>query len=192
MEAFLEASGVFVYPLGLCSVLGLAIILERLWALRRERVLPARLETTFFEDETSDEVPGHSSVAGRILDFWRQQQPSAAALKAFAAYEVARLERGMFVLEMVIGAAPLLGLMGTVWGLYKVMSGFSVEGGMPDPSGFVENLGLALTTTFLGLAIALPALLGSLYLQRRVDMFAAELGVGVERLCQRSVQADRS
>lgn len=184
MESFFEAVDFFIYPLGLCSILSVAILLERLWALRKSQILPAHHVEAFFEGAPPTLADSEKTVVGRILSYRQDQQPKADELKAFASFEVTRLERGMFVLDIVVGAAPLLGLLGTVWGLYRVFNGFTPESGLPEPSEFVQNLGLALTTTMLGLLIALPALIGNIYLQRRVDNLAAEIEVGVERLCR--------
>lgn len=180
METFLESVGFFIYPLGLCSLLSVAVIVERLIALRRGAVLPAKLADAW--ERGASAGARVDSVAGRILTYAHERSASQSELTAFARHEVARLERGLFVLDIVVAAAPLIGLLGTVWGLYRVFGGFSPGEGMPEPSVFVENLGLALTTTMLGLIVALPALVGNFYLQRRVDVLAAELEVGVERL----------
>lgn len=79
-------------------------------------------------------------------------------------------------------AAPLIGLLGTVTGLVQSFSNFSEKTGMPDPQAFIQGVALALTTTILGLTIAIPALIGNAFLSRRVESLAARLNVGVERL----------
>ena len=92
------------------------------------------------------------------------------------------MERGLFLLEIVVGAAPLLGLLGTVTGLTKVFSGFPVAGATPDAGIFSEGIAMALLTTIIGLAIAIPALMGHAFLVRKVDKRATELEWLVERL----------
>ena len=104
----------------------------------------------------------------------------ADTLKAYARLEVSRMERGMFLLEVVIGAAPLLGLLGTVTGLTQVFGGFSAATGLPEPAAFIQGIALALNTTIIGLAVAIPALAAHAFLTRRVDALAARLSVGVE------------
>ena len=101
---------------------------------------------------------------------------------AYAQLELSRMERGIFLLEVVIGAAPLLGLLGTVSGLTQVFSGFSAETGLPDPGTFITGIALALNTTILGLAIAIPTLAAHAYLIRRIESQAARIGVGVQAL----------
>jgi biopolymer transport protein ExbB len=112
------------------------------------------------------------------------------ALKAFARLEVSRMERGLFLLEVVIGAAPLIGLLGTVTGLTQVFSGFSIESGLAEPVVFVQGIALALNTTILGLIIAIPSLLAHAYLLRRVESLAARISVGVECLSKQPPRRD--
>lgn len=180
----LSNTGIFIYPLGVCSFVAVFITIERLIALRSARVMPAPLVDAFVAGNLSELAMDGSSVAGRIARFHQERAPDAEALKAFARVEVSRMERGIFLLEVVIGAAPLLGLLGTVTGLTQVFSGFSAETGLPDPGAFITGIALALNTTILGLAIAIPALAAHAYFLRRVESMAARIGLGVEALLQ--------
>jgi len=177
-----EGAGWFLLPLGLCSTMAIFIMVERLIALRSSRVIPHRMIHKFVKGEILNEPGDQASVAGRILAFFHSNRPDPDALKAFATLETTRLERGLFILEIVIGAAPLLGLLGTVTGLMQVFSGLNVDSGVPDPATFVRGIAMALGTTMLGLVIAIPALVGNAYLNRRVEMLSARINVGVERL----------
>ena len=174
--------GLFLYPLVACSLVAVFITIERLLALRTSRVIPKHMVDAFVAGEVDRLEPDLESVTGRILTYYRERKPDAEALKAFARLEVNRMERGLFVLEVVIGVAPLLGLLGTVTGLTQVFGGFSAETGLPDPAAFITGIALALNTTILGLAIAIPSLAAHAYLLRRVESLAARIGVGVECL----------
>jgi biopolymer transport protein ExbB len=88
----------------------------------------------------------------------------------------------LFILEIVISGAPLLGLLGTITGLSMAFSGQVSSTGVPDLAQFSKAISLALTTTMLGLCIAIPELVGNSYLNRRVDLLSARLDMGVERL----------
>lgn len=180
MINLIEGAGIFIWPLGLCSILGVFIIVERIYALMPGKIMPQHIVDSLIEGNIP-EVTG-DSVGGRIMQFYLQHKPDADQLKAFARLEVTRMERGLFILEIVVSAAPLLGLLGTVTGLVKVFANISIETGMPDPGTFIEGIALALTTTMLGLSIAIPALVGNHILIRRIDTLAARLSVGVERL----------
>ena len=182
MKELLDNAGIFAWPLGVCSIFALAIIVDRLVALRSANVIPKKLVDHFVSGDLENIEADSRSAGGRILAFFRKANPDAEGIKAYARLEVARLERGMFILDIVIAAAPLLGLLGTVTGLVTVFENVSAETGLPDPSGFIEGVALALTTTILGLTVAIPALVGNSFLHRRIDILAARLEVGVERL----------
>ncbi len=177
MEFILQGAGIFIYPLGLCSVAAVFIIIERLLSLRSGKVVPRKIEKLLFEGKLP-EVEDKSS-AGRIVSFYKLANIDDKALKAFAQLEITKLDRGMFILDIVISAAPLLGLLGTVAGLVSV---FSTSDGIPSPEVISKGVGLALSTTILGLTIAIPAIVGSSFLNRRIDKLAARLNVCVERL----------
>lgn len=189
MVDIIEGAGLFIYPLGLCSLAAVFIIVERAFALRRSRVVPTGVHDSFVRGEVPDESDT-DTVVGRILRYYYDRRPDTEQLKAFARLQINQMERGLFVLDIVIAASPLLGLLGTVTGLIKVFARISPETGMPDPGVFVQGVSLALTTTMIGLAIAIPALVANSWLNRRIDSFAAELNVGLERLVQ--LDQDRS
>jgi len=180
----LNNAGIFIYPLAVCSFVAVFITIERLLALRDSKVLPHNMVDAFVAGDLEEIDSGMSSVTGRIVSFYRERQPEPEALNAYARLEVSRMERGMFLLEVVIGAAPLLGLLGTVTGLTQVFGGFSADTGLPDPAAFITGIALALNTTILGLAIAIPALAAHAYLLRRVESLAARISVGVECLTE--------
>jgi len=182
MISLIEGAGIFVYPLGLCSVFAIFILVERLLALRHSKVIPKSMVDSFIAGDISRLEADSKTVGGRILKFYREAKPDPEGLKAFAQLEVNRMERGLFILDIVVGAAPLIGLLGTVTGLVQSFSNFSEKTGMPDPQAFIQGVALALTTTILGLTIAIPSLIGNAFLSRRVESLAARLNVGVERL----------
>ncbi|GAB4275277.1 MAG TPA: MotA/TolQ/ExbB proton channel family protein [Opitutae bacterium] len=182
MLDILTGAGIFVYPLALCSFVAVFIIVERLLALRPVRVMPRDVMQALLDGQEPAGDGLERSAAGRIASFFYKQRPDDEALKAYARLEVARFERGIFLLEIVIAAAPLIGLLGTVTGLIQVFAHYTPDAGLPDPSIFTQGIALALTTTMLGLAIAIPSIVGNNYLQRRIDLLAAQLDVEVERL----------
>ena len=181
MNDLIKACGIFLYPLALLSVAGLFIIVERLFALRRGNILPAHLQNEIIEKNTLPAGEGGSCV-GRILLFHEQRHPDAEQIKAFAKMEVIGMERGLFILDIVIAVAPMLGLLGTSIGLVQVFSHVAPETGLPDSHAFASGVALPLATTVVGLTIAIPAVIFSAYLNRRIDSLAASLNVIVERI----------
>lgn len=182
-------AGIFAYPLALFSFVTVFITIERLIALRNARVIPRQMVRAFVDGESGQVAADNRSVMGRIVLFFRERDPEPDAVNAFARLEVTRMERGVFLLEIVIGAAPLLGLLGTVTGLTQVFGGFSGETGLPDPAIFITGIALALNTTILGLSVAIPALIAHAYLIRRIDSLAARIAVGVECLTEASAMS---
>jgi len=178
----LQHAGLFIYPLGACLAFGVFVFVERWLALRRNRTMPLSYVSALNEDHVVSLGGDDASAAGRIVARSRQVSGESDDLRAFARLEASAMERGLFLLEIVVGAAPLLGLLGTVTGLATVFSGFPTDGGSPDPSIFSEGIAMALLTTIIGLAIAIPALMGHAFLVRKVEKRAAELEWLVERL----------
>jgi biopolymer transport protein ExbB len=131
---------------------------------------------------------GNHTVLARIVDYAEQHKNDEDAVKAFARLEINRMERGVPYLDIIYAVAPLFGLSGTVWGLLKVFQNISSDTGLPDPVAFTKGVSLALSATLLGLSIAIPAMLGSGYLQRRIETYAAQLDVLLERILQRARQ----
>jgi len=179
MLELLNGAGIFVYPLALCSLVGIFVIFERLFALRRAVILPAAL----VEEIVDGEAKGNAhSALGRIVDYGSKHEGDSGAVRAYAKLEVNRMERGLVFLDIIIGAAPLVGLLGTVTGLVRVFGNISIDTGLPDPSAFSQGIALAMTTTIFGLAVAIPCLIANGYLQRRVETYAVQIESLLEQL----------
>jgi len=180
MINLIEGAGIFIWPLGLFSVVAVFIIVERLIALRPSRIMPPELENSLLKGEIKP-FDG-KSVGGRIVQFHMRHGSDPDGIRAFAQLEITRLERGFFLLDVVVSGAPMIGLLGTVWGLVQVFSHVSLDTGIPEASSFVQGIALALTTTMLGLIIAITGLIGNSYLNRRVDYVSACIHVSVQRI----------
>lgn len=167
-------AGVFIYPLGLCMLLAVFVITERSYSLRRGLTFPRKVERALMSGEFPDNKWKKRSSAERIVFVAIHEKPSSESLRAYARLEIAAFEQGLFLLEVVVAGAPLIGLLGTVTGLVKVFSSMpSSMGGGGD--FFSEGVALALLTTIIGLAIAIPALIGYSYLIRVVEKRAASI-----------------
>lgn len=182
-----SGADILIYPLGLCSLVMVFILCERSYALRNAAVMPQDLVDAIVDGKPI--TGGRHSVLARIVEFSERHPGDEGAVKAFARLEVSNMERGLPYLDIIYAAAPLMGLTGTVWALLKVFSGISSETGLPDPVQFTSGVALALSATLLGLTIAIPALIGGGYLQRRVETYAARLDVLLERILSRAAKA---
>ena len=191
MVSIIQGAGVFIYPLGLCSVIAVFVIAERLLALRTRRILPQELLDALVAGGDNALPDNGDSVGARIVRFFSRRRPDAEAFKAYVRLELSRLERGVFVLDIIIAAAPLIGLLGTVVGLVQVFSANVSPDGVPETQAFVTGVSLALTTTVLGLAIAIPSLVFHGIIVRRIDLLAARLDMLAERLLETSRASTR-
>lgn len=179
-----QGADLLIYPLGLCSIVLVFILCERAYALRKPAVMPQDLVEAIVGGRPI--TGGRHSVLARIVEFAEKHPGDEGAVKAFARLELNRMERGLPYLDIIYAAAPLLGLTGTVWSLLRVFSAISGETGLPDPVKFTSGVALALSATLLGLSIAIPALVGGGYLQRKVENYAAQLDVLLERILART------
>lgn len=173
-------------PLGLCSVAALTVVIERFFALRRGRNIPRSVISAI------DLYQGESSVEGAIqacrhsnsalsrvveeLILARKQDYAhiIEALNAVGRREIERLESGLFILEVVAGISPLIGLLGTVLGMVTVFDAISV-GGLGDAQALSAGISEALVTTITGLSIGIPALAFHSFFSKRVDSIAIEI-----------------
>jgi biopolymer transport protein ExbB len=180
MLDIIKGAGLLIYPLTLCSIIAVYIICERLFALRKEAVLPDDLVDKIIEGKMPD--GGRHSVMARIVEYAGRHKDDAEAVKAFARLEINRMERGIPYLDVIYVAAPLLGLTGTVTGLLRVFGQISPETGLPDPVAFTKGVSLALSATLIGLLVALLALVPAGYLQRKIENYAAKIDLLLERI----------
>ena len=186
---FLIRGGIFMIPLCLCSVAALAIVLEKAFALRRGRVMPKELIhlIQIYPRESQKlnlkAAEGKSSLSRLIQlslnhqDFTKSE--TLEALQMQAKHEVVTLERGLVVLEIIVGIAPLLGLLGTVSGLVKIFENVGMQGLSTQGMQMARGISEALNTTVAGLVIAIPALTFWSYYNKKVESLSAEM----ESLC---------
>jgi biopolymer transport protein ExbB len=195
--SIIQAAGWPIYPLLLCSVVGLALVIERAVSLRRSRVAPDKLldevvgltRTSLPSAEVINQL-GNNSSLGQVL---------ASGLRAVVAeprisedtlrlvFEnagrvmVHRLERYLNTLGTVATASPLLGLLGTVVGMIEIFGSQSPTGGS-NPAQMAHGISIALYNTAFGLMIAIPALMFYRYFRGRVDEYTVDMEQAAERL----------
>ena len=188
---FLFVKGGFVmYPIILGSVVALGLFLERLWALRRERVIPQdfrdRVRALVRSDKLSEaEVlcqENGSSLAVIIGTGLKEAEGTRAEIKEAVTdvgrREVTHLEKHVDFLGTLAAVEPLMGLLGTVTGLigaFKRVEAQAGLGGAVNPGDLAGGIWEALITTAAGLTIAIPAYLGYRYLQGRVSTLVVEM-----------------
>lgn len=178
VQTLIQGAGAFIWPLGFCSFLALFLIIERALALRVSKVAPESVVKSVLtgQPELVGAADGES-VAGRLVQRWKDGA-SGEVLKAWARHELIRLQRGLHLLDSIVAGAPLLGLLGTVAGLAALFP----EQGLPDTVTLTRGVGLALSTTMIGLCVAIPSLLATNWLARRLEILSSRLDVLVEAL----------
>ena len=182
------------------SMVGLSFIIERGWALRWRKVVPPEVEAAVESCQTPEDVPmlrrvceTHDSPISRLLliSSNRLDWPKAEvvdALQTAARREISRLERGLVVLEIVVGIAPLLGLVGTILGM---MSAFSnIEAGLADAGKLAQGIAVILRATMMGLLIAIPSLIFWSYYTKKVETIAVEMETVCDEFIRRQYREE--
>src|SRR5690606_34939376 len=181
MLELIRAAGWPVWLLIATSVLGLAIIIERLLSLRTGRVLPPRLPSQVLElvrqrnDDTDAIVRlAGSSPLGRVLAEVLVNRNETPAMRQATVEDVGkdvahRLNRYLPALATIAVVAPLMGLFGTVVGMIEIFGSYTPAGG--DPAQLARGISIALYNTAFGIIIAIPALIFHRFFRSRVDHF---------------------
>lgn len=179
---FFIKGGIFMAVLMALSVVAGTVIIMRATALRERNVLPPplyeeieRLQPDQNLDRLHTLIEENPSALGRVLEILLAHLtwPRAEVIEAVqtkARQEVARLEKGLVILEIATGVAPLLGLLGTLSGLVGIFDSIG-----SDPIAVARGIAEALNTTIVGLAVAAPCLTAHNYFQRRVEVMAIEM-----------------
>lgn len=171
MEQILEfftKGGFMMYPLLLCSILGMAIVIEKTISLRRKNVIIPEIVTVLDNIKSSDDVglaisicEKHEGPFANIVKIGLEsrdlpKEEIKEALNDQGRQEVHVLDRGMVIIETIAGISPLLGLLGTVIGILKVFNVIA-ELGVGQTNALSGGISEALITTIFGLAIGIPA-----------------------------------
>ena len=181
---FFEKGGPFMVLLVLLSIISLTAILLRIWRLRESTIIPRQITDAVESLKPGDtletlfaEMDARPSAIARILRTllnhlnWSKSE-NLEAVQTTARHEVARMEKGLVILEIATGAGPLLGLLGTLSGLVAI---FAEIGGSGDPIIVARGISEALNTTIVGLAVAVPSLTAHSYFTRRIEMMAVQM-----------------
>ncbi|MFH1246068.1 MAG: MotA/TolQ/ExbB proton channel family protein [Candidatus Omnitrophota bacterium] len=190
MWEIIQKGGPLMYPIILCSIIALAVIIERFYHLYH-----AQIDITKFMDNISnilkrnrimeaidlcEQTPGpiaHISKSA-ILKHDRSRQEIKEAMEDAGIYEVPRLEKNLGALSTIAHIAPLLGLLGTVTGMVRAFQVIQEKAGVSQPvspGDLAGGIWEALLTTVAGLMVAIPTLVAYNYLVSRVKGFIVEM-----------------
>ena len=180
MWELIKSGGWMMLPIILCSVLAVAIVVERLWTLRTGKISPPHLLGQVWRWVQAKQLDNNKlkelragSPLGQILaaglaNSRHGREQMKESIQEVGAKVVNDLERYLTFLGTIAAITPLLGLLGTVLGMIEIFSAF-MGSGMANAPQLAGGIAKALITTAAGLIVAIPALFFHRYLQRRVD-----------------------
>ncbi len=202
MFSIIQAAGWPIWPLIACSILALALIIERFLSLKTDKIAPPKLldETLLISRQN---VPALDIVAqleknsalGEVLASGLRalhanprcsEEDLRASMEASGRAVAHRLERYLSALATIASAAPLLGLLGTVIGMIEIFGSQTPTGGAPggNPAQLAHGISVALYNTAFGLIVAIPALIFWRYFRARVDAYLLTLELAADRLAR--------
>ncbi|NIM41099.1 MAG: MotA/TolQ/ExbB proton channel family protein [Hydrogenophaga sp.] len=205
MLSIIQAAGWPIWPLIVCSVLGLALVIERFVSLKANKIVPAKLLDEAIMVSRNG-IPGpdvvtqleQNSLLGAVLATGFRTfnaNPKAtsedlrANLEGAGRQAAAKLQRYLGALATIASAAPLLGLLGTVIGMIEIFGsqagdGMGIVPGGGNPAQLAHGISIALYNTAFGLIIAIPALIFWRYFRARVDEYLLAMEVSTERFAR--------
>jgi biopolymer transport protein ExbB len=195
--SIIQAAGWPIWPLLLCSVVALTLIIERLSSLRTARVAPPKLLDEVVS-VTRAHLPGadvvnklaDNSILGAVLasglrtvigDPRLSEAVLRSSFESAGRAAVHRMERYMNTLGTIASAAPLLGLLGTVIGMIEIFGSQAPTGGS-NPALLAHGISVALYNTAFGLMIAIPSLMFYRYFRGQIEAYTLEMEQAAERM----------
>jgi len=182
----IKNGGWLMLPIIFCSIVAMAIVIERFWSLQRKKILPPELVPQLWrlakEDKIDDVTlrrvklssPLGSILASGLLNKHHGREMMKTSIEETGRQVVHELERFLNPLGTIASVTPLLGLLGTVVGMIKVFAAIMVHG-VGDPGILAGGISEALLTTAAGLTVAIPSLIFHRYFERLVDEYVLNM-----------------
>lgn len=193
VQALLRAGGPIGYLIIGLSIAMVALVMEHLLSIRRGSLMPRPLVEDLHHKLNAGQV-GESIAACQLRPSFLGYVISSGlkevgfgytavekSMEDAAAEQAARLSRKIEYLSVIGALAPMLGLMGTVWGMIQAFAEFA-EKANPMPADFAPAISEALVTTLFGLCVAIPAMAAYAWFRNRIDEFVAETTLTAEQL----------
>jgi biopolymer transport protein ExbB len=202
--SIIQAAGWPIWPLVACSILALALIIERFLSLKSTKIAPPKLlDDALAVSRTSVPAPDvvkqleQNSALGEVLasgfralnsDPRCSEMDLRSSMESTGRAVAHRLERYLSALATIASAAPLLGLLGTVIGMIEIF-GSQAPGGATggNPAQLAHGISVALYNTAFGLIVAIPSLIFWRYFRVRVDDYLLTLELSAERFARHLV-----
>ena len=186
MSYIILSGGIIIWPIILLSIISLAIVLEKIWNLARDIIIPKNLTENLISlisegslSERKIKKMSKDSVLGNIfaqLVREKNKDKSSLRLKAeeVGRFEVNRLEQYLSLLGTIATVSPILGLLGTVMGMINIFSNL-LESNLGSVSPLAGGIAEALVTTAAGLVVAIPTLIFYRHFSRTIENYSLEL-----------------
>ena len=201
---YMEQGGPVMWPLLAFSVLGLAVVIERFFALRKARVnvnefLAKVRKALMVNRSLRDAVkiceqyqgPVASVMKAGLLKFGLPKEDIEKTIENAALFEMGRLERGLSALATTANVAPLLGFLGTVTGMINSFKALATQG-LSNPGAVAAGISEALITTAAGLIIAIPIQLAYNYYMTRINKFVRDIETAANMLIETFSEMERT
>ena len=195
MFEIIRSGGWLMLPILGCSVIALAIILERFWSLQRKRVAPDNLVARVWQLDQGKQLNQKNILAmrdgsplGRILAAGLQNRFNTRDMMRESIEETGRhviyeLQLFLTTLGTIAAISPLLGLLGTVVGMIQVFAVITSVG-VGDPGELANGISKALITTAAGIAVAIPSIFFVRYFRRKVEGLVVDMEVEAIKLVE--------
>jgi biopolymer transport protein ExbB len=176
----IKSGGWMMWPIIGCSIVAMGIVVERFWTLRSRRILPPHLVSQVWSLYRKNQFdnnqlralrfgsPLGAVLAAALASFAQGREAMKESVEQAGRQVVHDLERYLNTLGTIASVSPYLGLLGSVLGMIKVFSTFSVAGGIGNPARLAGGISEILVATAAGLAVAIPSLIFHRYFQGRV------------------------
>ena len=200
----MNEGGPVMWPLLAFSVVALAVVAERLYALWRARInvhefLPKVRKALVVNRSIRDAVkvceeyrgPVASILKAGLMKYGQPKEEIEKTIENAALFEMGRLERGLAVLATTANVAPLLGFFGTVTGMMAGFDALAAQG-LSNPGAVATGIKEALTTTAGGLAVAIPTQLAYNYFMSRINKFVRDIETAANMLLETFSEMERS
>ncbi len=186
MLDFIIKGGVFIYPIIICSIISLTIFMEKIWSLKRNRVIPATfldtIERLLKKEDIAEALKlcgENSSSISRIFsagikNYGKRREIIKERIEEVGRREAVVLGRYVEALATIASVSTLLGLLGTIAGMIKIFSVISLQS-VVNPSTLAGGISEALYTTAAGLTVATPTLIFYRYLSSKSNSLIVEM-----------------
>ena len=193
MLELLSAGGWLIWPIILCSIVALAIIIDKFRRLSTRRIIPpslySRLEQLIENkalnnthlDSISKESPLGNIFATTLSNAHLDKNELKAIVEDSGRHRVHEMEKYLNTLGSIAAITPLLGLLGTVVGMIKVFAAITTVG-VGHPQELAEGISQALITTAAGLSVAIPSLLFYRHFKGKIEALSIDMEQEVMRL----------